>query len=61
MAYTTCTPPAGDKITTEKNEMADQVTATKIMNRAAAIRKETPSISHPTSVIMAQREMQQEA
>jgi hypothetical protein len=51
--------PTGDKTgTTETNAAEEQSKATKIMNRATELRKETPSLSLPTAVRMAQRELE---
>jgi phage I-like protein len=50
-------PPAAGKGVDEKNENAEKVQATKIMNRAKEIMKNTPNVSDATAVIMAQNEM----
>lgn len=49
--------PASGK-TDEKNEKAESVAATKIMNRAHDIMKQTPNMSLPTAVRMAQTELE---
>ena len=54
-------PPAAGKATDEKDEKADKVAATKIMNRAAELQKNTPNLSAATAVIMAQTEMENAA
>ncbi|MDE2102212.1 MAG: hypothetical protein KGL39_33510 [Patescibacteria group bacterium] len=50
--------PAGDKTGTGDDEAAQKTQADRIMNRAHEIRKQTPSLSLPTAVRMAQREME---
>lgn len=56
------TKPPGQAATEDgKNGQAEQVKATKIMNRASALRKEMPNLSLATSTRMAQNEIEQEA
>jgi len=50
--------PVGGKVVEADAGKADQLKATKIMNRAREIKKEAPSVSEATAVIMAQREME---
>jgi hypothetical protein len=52
------TRPPGAAATEENGGQADASKAQKIMNRATAIRKETPNVSHATAVLMAQRELE---
>ncbi len=42
------------------NSAGEQQKAQKIMNRASELRKQQPGLSHPTAVIMAQREIEGE-
>ena len=50
--------PVGGKAVAVDADKADQLAATKIMNRAREIKKEAPNVSEATAVIMAQREME---
>ncbi|HWY30884.1 MAG TPA: phage protease, partial [Candidatus Acidoferrum sp.] len=50
--------PIGGKVVEADAGKADQLKATKIMNRAREIKKEAPNVSEATAVIMAQRELE---
>jgi hypothetical protein len=50
--------PVGAKAVEADAGKADQLKATKIMNRAREIKKEAPNVSEATAVIMAQRELE---
>ena len=52
------TPPAGGKGVGTEDHQAVNARAQKIMNRAREIKKESPGVSDATSVIMAQREVE---
>jgi len=52
------TRPPGSQASAETDGLPDAGQAVKIMNRATAIRKETPNLSHATAVMMAQRELE---
>jgi phage I-like protein len=54
-------PPAAGSAEAQKNEQAEKALATKIMNRATELQKNTPNLSAATAVIMAQNELENAA